>query len=169
MHEIMQHGAFINGKAIRPFQRTLKGYKLTDEFKATKKRAAKNIPGVIQTKHGAILPKKLADNYTVLKDGTLKYSTKRLGKTVTVYSGQLTSDQVIALMNRLEKNQFKMPKGFDMGRIVMFNAHTPNGIRDFATIKTLKQKLDEYKIQLVNFAEKYPNFKPITMEFWKDA
>lgn len=169
MHEVMQHGAFINGKAVRPFQRTLKGYKLTPDFKVTKQLAAKKIPGVVKTKHGAILPKKLAENYRVLKDGTLKYTTKRLGKTVAVYSGQLSSQQVIALIDKLEKNEFNMPKGFDMGRIVMFNAHTPNGIRDFATIKTLKQKLDEYKVKLVNFAEKYPNFKPITLEFWKNA
>lgn len=167
MHKAMEHGAFINGKVVRPFQRTMRGYKMTKDFTATKKKATRKIPGALKTHTGAVIPRELGKNYKVLKDGTLTYTAKRNGKNVTIYSGQLTANQTLALMHQLEKGTFKMPKGMH-GRIMMFNAYTPNGMRGFTDAEGLANQLSKYDDKLLSFINKYPTFAPITMEFWKE-
>src|SRR5574337_1723648 len=163
------HGAFIRGKAERPFIRTLHGYKMNPSFKTVQGKRAQAIPGAIVTNRGVIVPREMMQEHPrVLKDGTLVYRSKRLGKTREIFSGTLTPAQTLRLIQQLENGTFKLPRdkrGKKMqGAAMIFNAFTLRGIKYFATENGLRKYLAEYNQKFLDTIERYPTFAPRSEE-----
>lgn len=165
-------GYFDKGKTLRPFQRTLRGYKLTDNFKATKKKAPKEMVGIVRTKKGSIIPRNRASSFNVQKDGTITYMEKRYGKMRKIYTGQLNAQQTLAFMQQVENGTFQIPKGKRM-RVIIFGSEikaSENDLMGKAGMAALKKRLLGYKQdgfdKLLAAIEKNPNLSPIKLEFW---
>lgn len=169
--EIQKHGAYIQGIAQRPFQRTTRGYKLNPAFKQVKRKAAQKIPGVIKTNQGVIVPRELLKSSPrILKDGTLVYRSKRAGKERTIYSGTLTPAQTLRFIKQVEDGTFKFPKGKN-GKpmrctVVLFNAFTLRGMWHVLTLKNLQFVMSQYQAKFEDTIKKYPEFAPLTLEFY---
>lgn len=170
-NETQKHGAYIQGIANRPLQRTPRGYKLNPAFKKVNRKAAQKIPGVIKTNKGVIVPRELlSSNPAILKDGTLKYRAKRAGKMREIYSGTLTPAQTLRFMRQVEDGTFKFPKSKNgkpmQGNLVLFNAYTLRGMWHFLTLKDLQYVMGAYRQKFEDTIEKYPEFAPLTLEFY---
>lgn len=169
--EIQKHGAYIQGIAHRPFQRTPRGYKLNPAFKQVKRKAAQKIPGVIKTNQGVIVPRELLKGSPrILKDGTLVYRANRAGKERTIYSGTLSPMQTLRFIKQVEDGTFKFPKGKN-GKlmrltVVLFNAFTLRGMWHVMSLKNLQFVMSQYQSKFEDTIEKYPEFAPLTLEFY---